>query len=78
VIDQFLNAAKFIDWSFYDLKTLLMKPAMTKMLPDRIDFPGIQYPKVLVLNFKGTLVHQKYTLGVGQEIFKRPGLSVFL
>lgn len=51
---------------------------MTKMLPDRIQFPGIQYPKVLVLNFKGTLIHQKYTLGVGQEIYKRPGLSAFL
>lgn len=60
------------------MKNLLTKPAMTKMLPDRIQFPGIQYPKVLVLNFKGTLIHQKYTLGVGQEIYKRPGLSAFL
>ncbi len=73
-----MSIAKFIDWSFYDLKNLLTKPAMTKMLPDRIQFPGIQYPKVLVLNFKGTLIHQKYTLGVGQEIYKRPGLSAFL
>lgn len=35
-------------------------------------------PKVLVLNLNGTLVHQKYTLGVGVEVFKRPGLSAFL
>lgn len=48
------------------------------MLPDRLNIPGQQHPKVLVLNFNGTLVHQKYSLGVGVELFKRPGLSMFL
>lgn len=46
------------------------------MLPDRL--PGIPYPKVLVLNLKGTLVHQTYKLGVGVELYKRPGLQAFL
>ena len=56
----------------------MTKPAMTKMLPDRLDLPNIHYPKVLVLNLKGTLVHQVYELGVGVEMYKRPGLSSFL
>ena len=34
--------------------------------------------KVLVLNLSGTLVHTEYKLGVGFEVLKRPGLSVFL
>lgn len=76
VAEPFFDIAKRIDWFFYDMKVLLTKPAMTKMLPDRM--PGVPYPKVLVLNFKGTLVHQTYELGVGVEIYKRPGLSAFL
>lgn len=55
---------------------MFTEPAMSKMLPDR--FAGMQYPKVLVLNLKGTLVHQTYGLGVGVELFKRPGLSTFI
>ena len=35
-------------------------------------------PKVLVLNLNGTLVHSTYSLGVGVEIYKRPGLTAFL
>jgi len=34
--------------------------------------------KTLVLNVSGTLTHSEYKLGVGFEILKRPGLSVFL
>ena len=34
--------------------------------------------KTLVLNVSGTLTHQEYKLGVGFEVLKRPGLSVFL
>ena len=51
---------------------------MTKMLPDRPNIPGYQHPKTLVINLNGTLVHQTYKLGVGIEVFKRPGLSTFL
>ena len=73
---MFLRLARFVDWSIYDVKKVFTQPAMTKMLPDRL--PGIPYPKVLVLNLKGTLVHQTYKLGVGVEMYKRPGLSAFL
>ena len=31
-----------------------------------------------MLNLKGTLVHQTYKLGVGVELYKRPGLTAFL
>mmetsp|Transcript_37346 Transcript_37346/g.57243 ORF Transcript_37346/g.57243 Transcript_37346/m.57243 type:complete len:92 (+) Transcript_37346:268-543(+) len=30
------------------------------------------------MNLNGTLVHQSYKLGVGVEVFKRPGLGAFL
>lgn len=76
VVEPFYTIAKRIDFAMYDLNVLLTKPAMTKMLPDKM--PGMQYPKTLVLNFKGTLVHQTYTYGVGVELYKRPGLSPFL
>ena len=74
--ETFLRAARFIDWSIWDIKKVFTQPAMSKMLPDR--FAGMQYPKVLVLNLKGTLVHQTYSLGVGCELYKRPGLSTFI
>jgi hypothetical protein len=62
----------------FDFAVMLTKPGMTKMLPDRFNIPGQPIPKTLVLNFNGTLVHQKYKLGEGVEMFKRPGLSTFL
>jgi hypothetical protein len=40
VFEPFLNAAKFVDWSIYDIHVLLSKPGMTKMLPDRLVLPG--------------------------------------
>ena len=57
VSQPFLNAARNFDWFIYDMKILFTKPGMSKMLPDRINMPGIKYPKVLVLNLNGTLVH---------------------
>ena len=51
---------------------------MTKMLPDRPNMPGYAHPKTLVMNLSGTLVYQEFKLGVGLEVFKRPGLSTFL
>ena len=72
----FLRLARFIDWSIYDIKKIFTEPAMSKMLPDR---PlGVPMRKTLVLNLKGTLVHQTYKLGVGFELYKRPGLGAFL
>ena len=78
VSEPFLDAAKFVNWSIYDFKNLMTKPQMTKMLPDRPNIPGYAHPKTLVMNMNGTLVHQSYKLGVGVEVFKRPGLSTFL
>lgn len=75
-VEQFLRLARFIDWSIYDLRKIFTEPAMTKMLPDRP--PGFPARKTLVLNLKGTLVHQTYKLGVGAELYKRPGLGAFL
>lgn len=74
----FLDAAKFVDWTIHDFTNLMTKPQMTKMLPDRPNIPGYAHPKTLVMNLNGTLVYQKYNLGVGLEVFKRPGLSTFL
>jgi hypothetical protein len=76
--NHFLEAANFVDYAIKDLYILFTKPGMTKMLPDRFVPPGMMAPKVLVLNLNGTLVHQSYQLGVGLEIFKRPGLSTFI
>lgn len=39
--DPFLSAARWLDWSIYDLKILFTKPGMTKMLPDRMEMPGM-------------------------------------
>jgi import inner membrane translocase subunit TIM50 len=78
VLDPFLEWAKFIDWSIYDLRLLFTKPGMTKMLPDQMKIPGQPTVKTLVINLNGTLVHQTYKLGVGVEVFKRPGLGAFL
>ena len=59
--EAFLNMAKFADWSFYDLKLLLTRPPVEKLLPDRPPLPpGAAYPKTLVINMRGTLVHSEY------------------
>ena len=61
VNDPFLRAAKAIDYGIYDLKLLLTRPPVEKLLPDRPPLPpGAAYPKTLVLNMRGTLVHSEY------------------
>ena len=77
-IEPFLDAAKFVSWSIYDLTLLFTRPGMSKLLPDKLSIPGQPYPKCLVLNLNGLLVHQSYNLGTGMTLYKRPGLSVFL
>ena len=75
----FLDFARWVDWHVYDLKLLLTRPPVEKLLPDRPPLPpGSAYPKTLVVNLRGTLIHSEYKFGVGFEILKRPGLSVFL
>lgn len=40
VSQPFLDAARKVDWFIFDIKTLMTKPGMTKMLPDRMNIPG--------------------------------------
>ena len=57
----------------------MTRPAVDSLLLPRPPLPqGYMPMKVLVLNLSGTLVHTEYKLGVGFEVVKRPGLSVFL
>lgn len=57
----FLELAKNADWQFYDLKLLLTRPPVEKLLPDRPPLPpGAAYPKTLVINLRGTLIHSEY------------------
>jgi import inner membrane translocase subunit TIM50 len=68
----------------------MTRPPVEKLLPDRPPLPpGAAYPKTLVVNLRGTLIHSEYKVittfylpplkfGVGFEVLKRPGLSVFL
>lgn len=66
-------------WFYTDLKKLMTRPACEELLLPRPPLPpGYAPMKTLVLNLSGTLVHTEYKLGVGFEIQKRPGLSVFL
>jgi len=61
------------------LRLLLTRPPVSKLLQDIPPLPpGAAYPKTLVLNLRGTLIHSEYKFGTGFEILKRPGLSVFL
>lgn len=74
-----LNKATAFDWFIYDLRLMLTRPPVEKLLPDRPPAPpGAVYPKTLVLNLRGTLIHSEYKFGTGFEVLKRPGLSVFL
>ena len=41
VSQPFLDLARKINWTVYDIGVLLTKPGMTKMLPDRLDIPGM-------------------------------------
>lgn len=57
----------------------MTKPPVDKLLPDMPDFgPGMVYPKTIILNMRGTLVHSEYKLGEGFEYTMRPSLKVFL
>ena len=59
--ELFLNLAKTADYGFYDLKLLLTRPPVEKLMPDRPPLPpGAAYPRTLVLNLRGTLIHSEY------------------
>jgi import inner membrane translocase subunit TIM50 len=59
--DMFLTMARNADYAIYDMRILLTRPPVEKLLPDRPPLPpGAAYPKTLVLNLRGTLVHSEY------------------
>ena len=77
--DTLLYAAYGVYETYTGTRDLLTKPPVNSLLLERPPLPaGYVAPKTLVLNVSGTLVHSEYKLGVGFEIIKRPGLSVFL
>ena len=68
-----------VDAQIRDIYSVLTRPPVTKLLPDKPPLmPGQVFPKTLVLNLRGTLVHSEYKFGTGFEVVKRPGLSIFL
>ena len=77
--DFFLTYAYNARDFYYFLRDLLTKPPVDSLLMQRPPTPpGYMSMKTLVLNVSGTLTHSEYKLGIGFEILKRPGLSVFL
>jgi mitochondrial import inner membrane translocase subunit TIM50 len=77
--EMFLHAAGFTKYNYDMLTILLTRPPVDRLLLERPPLPaGYQHPKVLVLNLNGTLIHSEYKFGVGFEVLKRPGLTMFL
>lgn len=56
----FLDAARNVDFFIHDINLMLTRPPVEKLLPDRPDMPGVVFPKTLVLNLRGTLIHSEY------------------
>ena len=78
-IEFFLKLAKRVDWHVYDIYLLLTEPPVRKLLGEKPPLPpGAVFPKTLILNLKGTLVHAEYKFGEGFSYSKRPGLTNFL
>lgn len=76
MILDYAYSAKF---AYEDLVQLLTRPPVDSLLLERPPLPpGYAPMKTLVLNLNGTLIHSEYKFGVGFEVLKRPGLSVFL
>lgn len=77
--DRLLGWAFNTKYMYQDLKELLTQPPVKCLLGDRGPAPpGAMFPKTLVLNVNGTLVHSEYKFGIGFEVLKRPGLSAFV
>lgn len=61
----FLEAAKFVHWSYNDLKILLTRPPVESLLLPRPPLPpGYAPMKTLVLNLNGTLIHSEYKVSI--------------
>jgi import inner membrane translocase subunit TIM50 len=68
-LDPFLELALFADWHLYNIRLMFTRPPVEKLLQDRPPLPpGAAYPKTLVLNLRGTLIHSEYKFGVGFEV----------
>jgi import inner membrane translocase subunit TIM50 len=79
VFSPFLNTIKGIETAAKNLHRMVVDPPVSKLLPDLPKLPpGYQLPKTLVLDLRGTLVSSEYSLGVGFEVKRRPGLTEFL
>ena len=66
----FLNLAKQADYHIYDLTMLLTRPPVEKLLPDRPPLPpGAAYPKTLVINLRGTIIHTEYKV-ISSDLMK--------
>jgi len=65
----FLQMARNADYFVYDMNLLLTRPPVEKLLPDRPPLPpGAAYPKTLVLNLRGTLIHSEYKVFILQSL----------
>ena len=63
--ETFLRYARNFDWAIYDLTLLLTRPPVEKLLPNRPPLPpGAAYPKTLILNLRGTIVHSEYKVNI--------------
>lgn len=67
--DFFLRMARSADYHYQDLRWLLTRPPVEKLLPDRPDIPGMVFPKTLILNMRGTLVHSEYKVEYYQLLY---------
>lgn len=62
----FLEMAYLVDTKVKEFTSMMTKPPVERLLPDPPDFgPGMIWPKTLVLNMRGTLIHSEYKFGEG-------------
>ena len=79
VVPIFCDWAERFEYHVQGISQILTRPPVEALLPDPPPLPpGAIWPKTLVLNMRGTLVHSEYKFGEGFEFKKRPGLNAFL
>lgn len=79
VIPIFCQWAEKFNYHVQGISMVLTRPPIEQLLPDPPPLPpGAVWPKTLVLNMRGTLVHSEYKFGEGFEFKKRPNLNLFL
>jgi import inner membrane translocase subunit TIM50 len=75
----FLDQAMKLNGFIQDMTMVLTRPPIDKLLPNPPPLPpGAIWPKTIILNLRGTLVHSEYKFGEGFQFRKRPGLNAFL